>query len=323
MGFEILAGHTPGQRQTRRVRRKIILGPKAEIPTKSIAKQVGAKHLNAENHMIEAVREGKDLNASGFLRFAVLVEKWKENRLAYLSAGTKRARWSNVTCWLLPEFKECLIGDVTTEALQGFLRKIEKADHLNANTIRGIGQTLNLIFKFAVDFGYLDSNPATGLKAPRYDAPDKKIFDVETFRKVLSEVKDGENRDIIYLLAESGMRSGEMSGLKIEDLDFAHGTISIRRSVSRAIGVVGPPKTKASKRTLHLSTYLMNLLRPYVDGRSHGYVFSSKNHEWITTDTVLYQFRLALHGAAFTLNRIISIACGTSTLHSWLRLEFP
>ena len=119
--------------KTKRVRRKIILGSKAEIPTKALAKKAGAKYLDTENHMVEAAREGKDLDASGFLRFEVLVEKWKDNRLAYASMGTQKVRLSNVSCWLLPEFGGALIGDVTTEAMQGFLRKIEKFDQLNAN----------------------------------------------------------------------------------------------------------------------------------------------------------------------------------------------
>jgi integrase len=104
----------------------------------------------------------------------------------------------------------------------------------------------------------------------------------------------GQNQDIIYLLAETGLRSGEMAGLMIDDLDFIKNTISIRRSVDRTLSLVGTPKTKASRRTLHGSPYLMNLLHSYVAGRSQGYVFHSKNHDWVTPDTVLYQFRLAL-----------------------------
>jgi integrase len=108
-------------------------------------------------------------------------------------------------------------------------------------------------------------------------------------------MRQGQDRDIVYLLAETGLRSGEMAGLRLDDLDFAHGTISVRRTVDRTLSVVSKPKTKSSKRTFHASPYLMNLLHPYVDGRTQGYVFRSKNHEWVTTDTILYQFRRALH----------------------------
>src|ERR1035441_2744694 len=49
----------------KRARRKVNLGSKAELPTKALAKQAGSRYLDAENHIIQAVRENKKLDENG------------------------------------------------------------------------------------------------------------------------------------------------------------------------------------------------------------------------------------------------------------------
>jgi integrase len=284
------------------------LGTKSELPTKALAKQAGQKYLDAQNHIVQAIRAGQKVDNNGFLKFEVLVEKWKENRLRYSSKGTQTIRLNHVRLWLLPAFKGLPIGDLTPEVLQGAWRRFEKAK-LNPATLSLMKQTLSQIFKFAIEFGYLTTNPVSVVKTPKYNPLEKKIFTVEQFKQVLDSMQEERYRDIIYTFGETGVRSGELMGLRIEDLDFEANTISIKRSLDRTRGETTPTKTKSSVRTFHGSPYLMNLLKKYVGDRKEVFVFGWNSHGYVAADTILYQFRKGIKAVGmkpedFTLHTI-------------------
>jgi len=61
----------------------------------------------------------------------------------------------------------------------------------------------------------------------------------------------------------TGMRSGEILGLQVSDIDFASNIISVRRSISK--GIISTPKTKNSVRDVPL----FNVLKPYIESQIH------------------------------------------------------
>ena len=79
-----------------------------------------------------------------------------------------------------------------------------------------------------------------------------------------------ENKPLIYLafltLYLSGCREGELLALRPEDIDFNLNVIRIRHSYARIKGedVIGPPKTRASKRDIVMPSLLREELRDYL-----------------------------------------------------------
>jgi integrase len=72
----------------------------------------------------------------------------------------------------------------------------------------------------------------------------------------------------LYILAIStGLRQGELLGLRWSDVDFSNGSLSVRQQVQRSVGGSGrrdwaftPPKTKASRRAVTLPRIALNAL---------------------------------------------------------------
>ena len=92
------------------------------------------------------------------------------------------------------------------------------------------------------------------------------------------------NLAVVTCLDETGMRRGELSGLKIPDIDFAKLTISIhRRPPDPADPRREKPKTKTAARPVPIRPELADILFAYLSGwrraeptaRTHGYVFVS------------------------------------------------
>src|ERR687894_933766 len=82
-------------------------------------------------------------------------------------------------------------------------------------------------------------------------------------RALLAEAS-GERNEAIYIAAiHTGLRQGELLGLKWTDLDLDGGRLSVRRSLKvtdRGLGF-GPPKNKASRRSVPLNTTVVAALQ--------------------------------------------------------------
>ena len=100
--------------------------------------------------------------------------------------------------------------------------------------------------------------------------------------------------EALYVLAvHTGLRQGELLGLKWEDADFEAGTLQVRRSLATAKGgpVLAAPKTRGSRRTVKLTRGAVEALRGHLQRqleeidragslwRENGLVFASETGE--------------------------------------------
>lgn len=93
------------------------------------------------------------------------------------------------------------------------------------------------------------------MKAPRPVKKEMKPLSPAQARELL-EAARGERLEAPYGLAvTTGMRQGEILGLKWEDVDLEAGTLQVRRTLSTAMGGgvrFGPPKTARSRRSIRV-----------------------------------------------------------------------
>jgi integrase len=85
--------------------------------------------------------------------------------------------------------------------------------------------------------------------------------------KVLLEVARGDRLEALYVLAiHTGLRQGEVLGLKWEDVDLESGTLRVRRTLVTARGgpVLMAPKTKRSRRSVRLTQGAVEALRGHL-----------------------------------------------------------
>ena len=73
----------------------------------------------------------------------------------------------------------------------------------------------------------------------------------------------------VHVAAWSGLRAGELFGLARRHVDLVHGTVRVERTLVELPGqgiTLGPPKTEAGRRTVHLPDHVVELLRTHLDG---------------------------------------------------------
>jgi len=106
---------------------------------------------------------------------------------------------------------------------------------LASKTIVNYRSCLNMIFEAAYNDELISRNPVRAAKAPRITPTKKSVFyTLEDIKKLLNAC-DGQKRNIIQVLFFTGMRAGELIGLKWEDIDFEKGLIYLRRNVRNAV----------------------------------------------------------------------------------------
>jgi len=151
-------------------------------------------------------------------------------------------------------------------------------DKLSPRRVRNIRATFNTIFDDAMRDEIIDKNPISRIKTPKLDKIDVKSFSLEELKYIIATAK-GEMKAFTALGFFTGLRSGEMIGLRWEDVDFTHKEIHIKRAIK--MGEVTVPKTSNSIRTIDILDNLLPYLKEQykLTGDKKSYVFLNKDGE--------------------------------------------
>ncbi len=141
----------------------------------------------------------------------------------------------------------------------------EKNNSLSDSTIRGIHMVLHQAMDKAVRERLIVKNPTDGTVIPKLNYAPKQILTEAQLEKFLEVVKqDPVWLDFFYTELTTGMRRGEICGLRWTDFDERTGMLRIRRSVTSRKGggvQVGETKTETGSRSILLPPSTAELLK--------------------------------------------------------------
>ena len=162
--------------------------------------------------------------------------------------------------------------------------------------VRNIRAVLNGFFEDAMRDEIIDKNPISRVKIPKIEKVDVTAFTLEELTKLIRLATD-DLQAFVALGFFTGMRSGEMIGLRWEDIDFKRREISIKRTIK--MGNISTPKTQSSIRTIDILDQLMPYLKKQYkqtgDKRSYVFLNSEDMHYYDIKrirDTSTYSKRL-------------------------------
>lgn len=186
---------------------------------------------------------------------------------------------------------------------EGRIDRIESKNQpkgLSAKTVRNINQIISSALSLAKEQKLLSSNPAEACALPKVEHREMKTLPVEQLTSFLREAKETGVYEMYYIELATGLRRGELLGLKWQDIDMVSGTIRVQRQVARIDGeiVEAPLKTKNSYRNVSIGPDAIEVLKEQKKkvGDSE-YVFPSPNGGPISPDSVLNMLHRVLERA--------------------------
>ena len=166
------------------------------------------------------------------------------------------------------------LTSVTTTDIQRLYNKLKRegriasrekyGEGLAGSTVRSVHMLLHEAMDGAVKEGLIPFNPTEAATIPKNEKTEKTILlesQIETFMQAL----EGDEiwHDFFYTAIMTGMRRGEICGLKWSDFNEENGTLHIQRSVryARGIYIVGETKTSEGNRKIVLPSSVAELLK--------------------------------------------------------------
>lgn len=164
----------------------------------------------------------------------------------------------------------------------------ELLNSLTPDGSRKVHVLLHAAFQQAVDLSVIQKNIIRLTRAKKIIREEPSIFNKEEIKKLLSYAKD--KMPIFYpiflLVAHTGMRRGEILGLRWKDANLKNNTVTIRQQLQRVGSeiIFQPPKTKSGKRKISIPTVVTNALQELrddektIDIKQETLVFRNSNN---------------------------------------------
>lgn len=153
---------------------------------------------------------------------------------------------------------------------------------------------LNAVFEFAIDNGLIQRNPIHSVKKPEKEIVVPEIFSKQDVCKIIPFALTDEFGYAILLALYTGLRPGELQGLKWEDVDLQQGTITVRRTTGRCEGGYGLRETTKTKkiRTVVIVDILWNILQRQREiDKNAVFVLHDKHGHWLSPTQYTDRYR--------------------------------
>ena len=258
----------------RRVRRKRQVGTLDQYKTEATAERAVRSWRLAIN--------SNEVNAFSGITMQDLIDHF---RMKELDSSVEQGRaWSTrnryetyLTKWIEPRWGKHELAGIKTPMVEEWLEQLQPLKRvppaaspeqgqaknkkpLAPGTKAKIRNIMGVLFNHAMRWEFTDRNPIKGLtrgagvrqSSKRVSVPD--ILDISEMQGILAELLP-RDRTLVLLSMVTGLRRGELTGLKWQDIDFENLQIDVQRSVVDQ--VVGRCKTEASQKPVPIDEYTM------------------------------------------------------------------
>lgn len=259
----------------------------------------GMRYTDVKKRLLEKKAEiQQTIHPEAAVR-GMTVEKWMRSWLETdLLGGIKASSYltyqNQMNRHILPYLGRMQMTSITPDMVHSFLECLQ-AKGLGENTVRGIYRLLSAAMRAALDDGIISKNPCRKICVKRGERVQQRVLSREEQKKVEKMLSQGEDLTALFAMY-TGLRLGEICGLRWSDINWENGTATVCRTVQRlkrmdtdkclkcgdakTYLMIGSPKSPSSCRTIPIPTFLLKRLEIQKKQRSTaqlttGYIFGT------------------------------------------------
>jgi integrase len=233
---------------------------------------------------------------------------------------------------LVPVLGSYRLQKLSAQHVQAFYAK-KLNEGLSPTTVIYFHSVLHNALDTAVKWGLVPRNVCDLTSPPRKERFEIQPLSAEQVQQFLLAVRGHKWETLFTLALATGMRQGELLGLKWQDITFSRGTLQVRRILSRVMSeravrefVEADPKTEQSLRSIPLAPFALSALREHrarqledkvkagPAWQEHDYVFCTLTGTHLRPNHVYDEFKKILKRAALPAIRFHDLRHSTATL---------
>ena len=255
---------------------RIIIGHKNDgSPMYKSAFAKTQKSALKQLHQLLDLYRDVDLTEECRMTLGEWMDKWMDEYMIFtIKENTIKGYRSQIDHQIKPFIGHKQLASLTTADIQKFYNKIKKEGRVHPHPIHGhvlsdsmvkkIHMMLHEAMEVAVRERYIVRNPTDNTTIPKKTTTEKQVLDDSQLNRFLEAIQcEPYWHDFFYVEVMTGLRRGEICGIKWSDIDFNEGTLCIKRSVSTKEGggvSIGETKTDAGVRTIIMPPSVATLL---------------------------------------------------------------
>ena len=256
---------------------RIIIGHKNDgSPMYKSAFAKTQKSALKQLHQLLDLYRDVDLTEECRMTLGEWMDKWLDEYMIFaIRESTLDSYRGMVNNQVKPFIGNKQLASLTTADIQKFYNKIKKEGRVREHPVhgktladsmvRGVHMMLHEALDMAVKERLLAKNPTNGTTIPKCNYPEKQILGDNQLETFLEAIRGQEYWcDFFYVEVMTGLRRGEICGLKWQDIDFEENKLRVKRSVSvkRGGGVnIGETKTETGVRCIEMPPSVADLLK--------------------------------------------------------------
>jgi len=230
----------------------------------------GKSYQEVKNKLIMLKSKPVSANISGNITVGELFEKWFSAIKFKIKNSTHANYRMKVDKHILPYFGGIRYDQLSVDLVHEFIESKLKSG-LSAKYVSDIVIVFKSMSKYVYRvYGY--KNPFENVILPKVKKQEIKLLSDNQQEKLCSHLMQNMNNTSLCILLSlyTGLRIGEICGLKWGDIDFGKSILSVKRTVQRIHTekgrtslIIDTPKSKTSQRLIPIPAFLMKLLREF------------------------------------------------------------
>jgi len=176
--------------------------------------------------------------------------------------STWKSYESTIRVNIKPKIGRLQLASLTPQHVQALMNDRLKSG-LSPNTVTRMRAVLRRALGYAVRWGLVSRNAAALTDAPRVVQTEVEPLSASQVGQLMEAALDDWNGPLFTVAVTTGLRQGELLGLRWEDIDLQAGELRVRHALQHIekIPTLIEPKTPRSRRTISLSIVTLDALK--------------------------------------------------------------